>query len=400
MAPPALPDSQNAALVYKQAAKSLRLSPAQKTAFNTRERSRTPEQQKTIEAALRKNQKALDLTRRAAAMPQCRFPLNYQTDNPVTLLFPHYGEVRELARLLAAQAKLESKNRNVTAALGDVRALFGMSHHLSNEFTLIGFLVAQSLDATAHQTLAQALESGPLTSSQAREFQISLPATDWSRSFQKCLLGDRAFGLSIFDRLTRLTITSEDLSLLGGSPPFLWNSYPLLFLWRPMLKLDEVQYLRLWKPQIAATLAPQISTRSQTMQAGDRAVENLPSYAAMSRTLYPVFSSASIFRDAAEVRRRQREIALVLAVYRTANGHYPAQLAGITDLAGKALPLDPYSQKPFVYRREGESFVLYSVSLNQADDGGENSGLSPSNTVQDDLLWSNPFKGSFRLATP
>ena len=37
----------------------------------------------------------------------------------------------------------------------------------------------------------------------------------------------------------------------------------------------------------------------------------------------------------------------------------------------KELPMDPYSDKPLVYRRADDDFILYSVGLNFRDDDGE-----------------------------
>jgi hypothetical protein len=47
------------------------------------------------------------------------------------------------------------------------------------------------------------------------------------------------------------------------------------------------------------------------------------------------------------------------------------------------LPLDPFSDGPPVYRRTDDAFILYSLGLNFADDGGE-PGLG--RTGRSDLL--------------
>lgn len=62
---------------------------------------------------------------------------------------------------------------------------------------------------------------------------------------------------------------------------------------------------------------------------------------------------------------------LALRRWRLEKGKYPESLSEL--VAGgylKALPQDPYSDGPLVYRREGDDFILYSVSGNFADDGG------------------------------
>ena len=36
-----------------------------------------------------------------------------------------------------------------------------------------------------------------------------------------------------------------------------------------------------------------------------------------------------------------------------------------------AVPIDPYSGRPLVYRRTGDGYLLYSVGLDGVDDGGQ-----------------------------
>jgi hypothetical protein len=52
-------------------------------------------------------------------------------------------------------------------------------------------------------------------------------------------------------------------------------------------------------------------------------------------------------------------------------GQYPDDL-GLLVEAGylRELPMDPYSDKPLVYKRTADGFTLYSVSENFTDDGG------------------------------
>ena len=64
---------------------------------------------------------------------------------------------------------------------------------------------------------------------------------------------------------------------------------------------------------------------------------------------------------------RGTRILLRLRAHRLRKGAYPETLAGL----GRALPDDPYTGKPFVYRRlEGDKFLLYSTGPDGKDDGG------------------------------
>ena len=64
----------------------------------------------------------------------------------------------------------------------------------------------------------------------------------------------------------------------------------------------------------------------------------------------------------------------ILAVlrWRLDKNQYPATLEELTS-AGllKELPKDPYSDKPLVYKKKDDDFILYSVGPNFKDDSGE-----------------------------
>ena len=50
--------------------------------------------------------------------------------------------------------------------------------------------------------------------------------------------------------------------------------------------------------------------------------------------------------------------------YRAEHGQYPTSLQ---PLAAWKLPLDPFSMKPFLYRRQGKGFVIWSVGPEMVD---------------------------------
>ncbi|MHC4104307.1 MAG: DUF1700 domain-containing protein [Planctomycetota bacterium] len=63
---------------------------------------------------------------------------------------------------------------------------------------------------------------------------------------------------------------------------------------------------------------------------------------------------------------------LALKRWRLEKDEYPTGLGGLVS-AGllKELPMDPYSDKPLVYKKTDDNFILYSVGPNFTDDGGE-----------------------------
>jgi len=63
---------------------------------------------------------------------------------------------------------------------------------------------------------------------------------------------------------------------------------------------------------------------------------------------------------------------LALKRWGAEKGEYPPALGDLV-AAGylKKLPMDPFSDKPLVYRRTDGEFILYSLGLNFTDEGGE-----------------------------
>ena len=62
-------------------------------------------------------------------------------------------------------------------------------------------------------------------------------------------------------------------------------------------------------------------------------------------------------------------IAAALELYRRNNGQYPESLESLRPYF-VGMPLDPFTGKPFIYRREGADYVLYACGTDQKDSGG------------------------------
>jgi hypothetical protein len=75
------------------------------------------------------------------------------------------------------------------------------------------------------------------------------------------------------------------------------------------------------------------------------------------------------------------EMAVGLKRHKKITGSYPEAVNGIVPEFIEELPADPFSGDPYIYRREGDGFALYSVAVNQIDDGGVPDWL------EGDIVW-------------
>jgi hypothetical protein len=65
-------------------------------------------------------------------------------------------------------------------------------------------------------------------------------------------------------------------------------------------------------------------------------------------------------------------LAGALSVYRLEHGTYPEKLDDLVPGNLPRLPVDFYSEKPFLYHQLKSGYLLYSVGENGRDDGGSN----------------------------
>lgn len=69
--------------------------------------------------------------------------------------------------------------------------------------------------------------------------------------------------------------------------------------------------------------------------------------------------------------RRATHLIVHLFVRHSKTGHFPDSLEGLQAPDLNDLRIDPFSGRDLVYKRQGDSFTLYSVASNLKDDGGK-----------------------------
>jgi hypothetical protein len=83
----------------------------------------------------------------------------------------------------------------------------------------------------------------------------------------------------------------------------------------------------------------------------------------------------------ATARASLLRVAVALVEYRVrgvgGDGHpYPVTLDELVPDLLAAVPIDPFSKKPFVYERRGDGYLLYSIGENGIDEGGTDDQIS------------------------
>lgn len=409
LAPPPVPDDENAALVYLKAFRLLNddlgdsrdvlvqwLDQApwdeedleriadERHGYTASTRPARPDLTLASEAeaweaarhVLAQNAQGFDLLRQANAMDRCRFPVNYK--GGIAALLPHLAPIRSSARLLILESRVKRHDGDIPGAAASVRQVIRLERATHQPCLVPRFVGILVVGLATRSGIKPLLNEDGAHPDAWRQLLRDLETLDTRPVMVNAMQGERAMGYQ----------TIENLSATGGVGPGGLQlpgvlQGPLASLWKPVLRYDTVQHLRYLGDLVAAArLDPwEALARCDEMESE---VKALPRWAVLTRILAPALSRAFQASARAEADIALARVSLALKLYKHQHGAYPDTLAALSPAILADVPPDPFTGKPVFYRREGDGFILYSVGLNGTDDGGVENKRDPD---QGDMVW-------------
>lgn len=378
---PPVPESQNAAPLYRRI--GTLLAEERKRGGDTLwdgylKPTRTEQNRVAAKAVVQRLGPVFTLAQQAAARPGCDY--TRQWEKGAEVLFPEYARLRELARLLAAQALLQIEAGDPLAAAETLRVAGVVARHI-NEPTLIAFIVQVAVAAIAVIPFTELLNRfGDRTEVIAAAERANAAFAN-QMDVEHALRGEAWFGVWRFEQYRRGLLTDNDLIGEEIPPNFHRPTTPAAR--KAYADAWEAHFLECYNQIVAASRKPGSTPRTQRLLAKSLVEEIERRYQARDVSyLAPAFNVPVLgqtfliaLRGLTEVRLRRVALSALQVHIRT--GQYP-----------EALPLavnDPFTDTPLRYRRYGpDGFIVYSVSTNGRDDGGDSShDTGPPNNPQD-----------------
>jgi hypothetical protein len=377
--PPIEPESENAALLYQQAADLFK-----KGEFEAFEKavgtdvswtdpgSWSEETVAAVRQMVEQCDEALVLVRRAAQMERCRFDPKWGW--PPTTPMYHYAMLRQAARALWWSAALKLQDGDPDGALQEAHDAFLISRALAAERTLMSLLVRQGV-------LYIALEASQSVPGQhdARPDLLRAFLTDIEEArvalrthLVDSYKGERVEALANLAPISGLDYLLPAASRRAAPPP---PRTPLAWLGRSfgdkmvmgyldtiprVLEIGRVDYVDA-RPLIDALNAD----AAEWMRHGVRHYSRI-----LVAMVVPAWVRVKQEETRAEAALAVAEVAFALKLYKGEHGDYPESLDALSPGTLQAVPADPFTGKPLVYVREGEGFLVQSLGLNGKDDGG------------------------------
>jgi len=364
------PGADNAADVYEQAWRALRMSREDDAALFEQWVKHDAEWLALARRAVAANPEYYRLLDRASRMPHCVFPVDWEAG--VSASFAHFSQMRQAARMLVLRAHVQAADGGIDQALGSVDTLFRVAEQAKTDPVIIADLVSYAIQGIGIRALGEALPRGAPSPGACTSLYDQLDKSDNVASSLHTIKGEIVlFGMDVFDwvRSGRVSLTSlmhgEGQVSLGGRPR-LWGRLRTWLL-RPMLNADERVYLSCMEREVRAFELPWPESRKVTDGVSRSLDTRTPIYAIVTRLVMPVYRRVVWSRDRATAGVGTAQIALALKAYRSDHATYPPSLAEL-GAAGWKLPLDPFGGKLYRYRRKGSGFVVWSLGPDMDDD--------------------------------
>lgn len=334
------------------------------------------------EAWLAANRDAIDLWLAGAKLDYRGMPID-ATEGPLAgILLPSLGSFLALGRSAVIDGWHEFHSGNPGGGVSRVLDTLNAGSTVSYGITPIENLVGAAIQRTASEALLDMLDQGGERldySGLARRVEESYRPT---RPMAEAVQLERATTL---DTLQRAFAYNESLGEYTIAPGAAYSLAETLALMRGTGGVDfSPVALMAWQQRGFPALLAQAN---QNYDAMTQALQNpYPQAAAQLRelngqlfspvarytdplltALTPDLASAAVAAAGAESNRRAAALVASLQAYRQTNGGYPDTLDAF---AGRGFETDPFTGASFRYRREGDTFVLYSIGSDGVDDGG------------------------------
>jgi hypothetical protein len=385
-------ESLNAWHEYQKAIDSLSKelpSDVKKIYDYTRYQEKTPADWEAIESFLKTESKAIEMFRQGASKPYYWNKYKSPETNAkfgefaagvVSELMPQLSGYKKIAqRMYELQIPLEIHQGNIKQAVNDSIALYRFGRHILSQGVAIEQLVGVALEAMAlgtfedlpGQTELSADDLLRLQQVVETDYDPTVAMMDWSM--------EKAFW---YDQIQR-SFTDDGK---GSGRPMPMGTILTASDYKDFIKgfvagfpdrKEVVSRIDNWFEEFEVYRArtPYAIHRSEKNKAQEKGLIGRTPI----QTAVPLMQqiTAPAVQRTIQVSWRDRvsqaEVITILSVLRfqKENGRLPESLEQLLRKGYLLkMPMDPYSDKPLVYRKTEDGFTLYSVGFNFTDDGG------------------------------
>jgi len=391
MVRPSADEGLNAAPLYNEAAEVFTKIPEELDEVIRGDREPTADERVLVEEWLEGNAESFELAAAGSKKPYYwRTYANKQnTGEMLSVLLPNMPEFRDMARGLCTRVRFRAEQGRYREAFDDMEVCYRMGRHLKGGATVIEQLVGIAMEAVAVKNLRGMLSAYSPDAETLGSFQERLEKMTAGESFamnfegeklclydeiQRSFTEDRFGGGHLYIKrigaVGRSLDADEDLIEVFLRKEHLIGAFHVLFTHPNKAETRETceEFYRFIGAAAKKTPA---RLRAEGIEVDEKAMEIVKGNVLL-QLLAPALGKASRISHRQRVDAEATAAIIGILRYGKDKGAYPENWeAPVSGGYLKEVPLDPFSDKPLVYRRTEDGFTLYSVSEDFEDDGGE-----------------------------
>jgi len=315
------------------------------------------------------------------------------------ILVPELSTLRKLTYAVTWRAKMTAAEDKFDKAIADIATCYRFGMHTSGPKTLVEQLVGIVIRAKTVQTAFMILDRTKLDPSSIKSLQNQIDQSATDESYIPDLQVEKYFMLDWIQR-----IFTDDGKGGGYIPKAeienVINMYDTLEALPPK---DHQEQIRKWK-KLERQQTTQLTNK--LYEYCNRAIRSTPwqlhnegkDLATVSEEmtkenpllsmLLPNLGRVSEVSFRCKAKTDALVTTLALLQYNADKNQFPTTLQELVSTGYlKSLPIDPYSDKPLVYKREKDNFTIYSLGANFDDDGGVPSKWGQGEQGGDKVFW-------------
>ena len=347
-------------------------------------------------------------------MPDSRFPLDYDIEDPAEILLPHLAILKQCSLALQLRAIAELQNGQSEQAFDDVKLALRLADSVRTEPFIITHLVRIAILQIMLQPVYEGLAEHKWSDAQLTELDSELAKLDFLADYKLSMRGEMGFQGGIIEYLRHHPKEYDNLSGMSGDEGtgyampslgnFISRSIPSGWFYQNRLNCARMMvefYIPLADVN-QQTISPAAVRHADGVMTAEIVNRTAP-YNILERLLLPALGNAVKKFAYAQISTDLARVAVALERYHLAHGSFPDSLDALSPQFIEKIPHDIINGQPLHYRRTDDGqFILYSVGWNETDDGGVvaskkgSNGRDESNARVDiekgDWVWRYPQK--------
>ena len=386
---PVADESLNAAPIYEKAFKIYDEIPEEiKTVLGKRYNDANDTGKQIVSQWFDDNKKFFDLIEIGTRKPY--YWQNYEspkdTNEIIEIIIPNLASFRRCAYALRWRIWLNAEKGRYTEAFNDAKICYRLGQQLKGDKILIEQVIGIAIEAMSIKAIREILYKYQIDSTTLAMLQRDLEQIIANEKFTISLKAEKMF---LYDEIQRCF--TEDLfgrghlyiprlRKVGGWTGFKGKPDHFLYF---LKQAGRILFAHQNKQQTLASAnsfyeyLEELSYKSPALMNAERESIGKKIHESFEDNLFMAILTPAI-RKVVELSHRIKTnvdaTVTVLSILR-----YKKDLAGypedLSELLNKGylqeIPMDPFSDKPLVYRKTEDGFTFYSVGLNFKDDGGQ-----------------------------